>query len=719
RLALHALARLGVDAACTGLAPDDAQSLARANLRPICQVAGLTSEHVLGLIEPSSRQQEHERLRARSEALHAEGVSTYSLGVGNCLAAAGPAPSLAPEALAGFRTWLQQEYRTIEALNASWKTRFTTWEEAIALGEKAAAAAGTPAPWVDLERYLESVFAGAHAAARDAIQEAAPGARVGFVARTGSAAYLGYDWQRLAAQLGLVVLPAGSLSVEKARSYRAADCRLGLAPGHDTGPPGPERWRWYLWYALLHGLQDVWWPDALATSEWVPFTAVLDAFGGGAPAFGELVRELDAVRGGLDELLLGAERVNCGIAVYDSRSSLYLNRVERPCGTQTPAAEAAFTALLEDLGYQYDFVSAAGVVEGALDAYSVLILPAARALGDSEVAAIRRFHAAGGHLIADLAPGVADAHGARRSQAPLHDLFGACVVQAESAAPVDALVQLRLHDGPVAGESHGAVADSSVDADGAAVGGMAGLSPVWLIHRDGDALSLLLNHAVKGGYRPRAFDEDTGGLRTLLAAVLRECGVKPAAAIETMDGAVFQGECVAYRLGDAELVALLPDRAAAPQQLALAFANPFVYDLRPDAHPARACFASGAGRIERRLDGVAVYAALPYEVTGLELVAPATVFPGDRLTVGATVRTKRGTPGTHLVRVALVPQEGPGAKCPIPYYTTTVICEGGLGSAYIPLALNELGRKYRLEARDVLTGVEASAPVRVQWRTGP
>jgi hypothetical protein len=87
----------------------------------------------------------------------------------------------------------------------------------------------------------------------------------------------------------------------------------------------------------------------------------------------------------------------------------------------------AWMKLLEDSGFQYDFVSYRDVLRrraASLDRYRVLILPRTLALSDREAEAVRAWVARGGTLIADYLPGVFDEHGRGRARGALDDVFG-------------------------------------------------------------------------------------------------------------------------------------------------------------------------------------------------------------------------------------------------------------------------------------------------------
>lgn len=87
----------------------------------------------------------------------------------------------------------------------------------------------------------------------------------------------------------------------------------------------------------------------------------------------------------------------------------------------------AWCKLLEDTGFQYDFISYLDVRENNIDLnkrFKVIILPKTVCLSDREAEALRRFVAQGGTLIADYLCGVFDEHGRGRKLGVLDELFG-------------------------------------------------------------------------------------------------------------------------------------------------------------------------------------------------------------------------------------------------------------------------------------------------------
>jgi hypothetical protein len=75
--------------------------------------------------------------------------------------------------------------------------------------------------------------------------------------------------------------------------------------------------------------------------------------------------------------------------------------------------------------------------------------------------------------------------------------------------------------------------------------------------------------------------------------------------------------------------------------------------------------------------------------------------------VKITVRTDGPAPGKRLVAVDMALEDGQAPA----WARRFVACENGTGDTYFPVALNETTGKYRVRARDLLSGEEGSAGV--------
>jgi len=338
----------------------------------------------------------------------------------------------------------------------------------------------------------------------------------------------------------------------------------------------------------------------------------------------------------------------------------------------------------------------------------LLVMPAARALPNEEVQAIERFAENGGHVIADVAPGQFDGHGVPRNPAAFSELFavgrdGAC----QAGVAADGQVRFSAGEEEDAAVLAAIVPDVSVQAAAQAEAyGVVNDTPLWMMHRSGDGLRLLLNHPLsytQGGGSPQA-----KALRTFVRAFLTEAGIEPVVQVKGKADEPFPGEYIGLRYGNTDLAAVLrrPDTGRGLKRVRLRFPRErSVYNVLEGLHIVQ------LGRVSTALapGEAALYAALPYEVTELLLVAPEAVEAGRRLLVHVEVKTQGDLPGEHIVHVDLRPVGGAA----LPYYAQNVICPGGVGETYIPLCLNEADGYYEVVARDVLTGTLKTATVEI------
>jgi len=718
RLFLKTFAELGVDTVHAPATAASRFSLDEVNLYPLPELTRYTCDTAVEgtvrapcLSDPVFREEETVRLQEGAVLFWAGGSGMYSLGDGNQLIASEENVCQSPSCLEGFQETLRARYETLGALNAACGTGFASWAAVRPATEAEAATSGKFAPWIDFRRYMDTVFAGIHVHGREVIRGVDRHGRVGFRAAHGLTPYQGYDWWRLASQLDVLGVAADDLTMEKIRSYCDPHCYAAVCVGDGFVLRTIESAQWLPWRLVLHQVPAFWWTTPTGSAESATPYGALMPDGRPAPLFAAAAHEIaDLKASGLDALLLRAMRKNSGIAIYASQSSFLLNLVEPSFGCDSLCAEARFARLLENLGYQYDFVSSEQVERGRLGGYSVLVLPMARALGDAEIAAVREFHALGGHLIADVASGQFDEHGIPRAQPPLAGLFGVRYGKpVQAGEPAEAQIELALGEGhpDIRGRLSGVRPDTSLEPAGADVGGAAGGSPVWLVGDSGPGLTVLINHALPA-YTGYGAGSNERNLRALMGALLERAGATPLVRLAPPEGKAFRIECFGFRYDKADILALLSDPKVdgKRQKVTLSFGpERCVYDMRHGQRVRR------AKKVRVRLvPGEAkLYSSLPYEVNEVRVDVPETVPCGRRLPVYISVKTEGGLPGEHLVRIEIAPVSGK----PMAHYAQNVVCHEGQGDAFMPLALNEALGLYTITVRDVLTGMSAHAAVRL------
>jgi hypothetical protein len=111
-----------------------------------------------------------------------------------------------------------------------------------------------------------------------------------------------------------------------------------------------------------------------------------------------------------------------------------------------------------------------------------------------------------------------------------------------------------------------------------------------------------------------------------------------------------------------------------------------------------------------------VFALLPYAVSEVTATpAATTVQAGSTVKLAVGVTAPGAQVGFHVVRLDVF---APGRDTPHRQYSQNLACPGGVGSADIPLALSDAAGAWRIECRDVASGVTA-APATLTVQPAP
>jgi hypothetical protein len=192
---------------------------------------------------------------------------------------------------------------------------------------------------------------------------------------------------------------------------------------------------WFLWHYMLHGNQAaIAWPEG-----W--FRAGDQDI---APHVRDLKDVFEEIQGPVGEAIVDPEsRFRADpIGIYYSHPSIqagwamdalvhgrtWINRKSSldNANQSKGVLRGVWCKTLEDLGFQYDFISYLDVREGKddLSRFKVVILPKTMCLSDREAEALSTFVEQGGMLIADHLCGVFDERGKARKAGVLDPVFG-------------------------------------------------------------------------------------------------------------------------------------------------------------------------------------------------------------------------------------------------------------------------------------------------------
>jgi len=638
------------------------------------------------------------RERARGGAPY--GPPGYTLGDENYLVRPKHDVCTSPTCLAAFRRYLQEQYGTLERLNASWQTKLAGFADAMpATLPEVKDTPGRWPRWADHRQFMDGVFTRAHAMAREAIREVDPQARVGWDGVFSLNSWNGYDFYQLCRACDVLeVYALRHHQIEYMRSWHRPGSILG-AWHNRIGNADEISAKRIGWHLLLHGCNSSWYWMAYATGPALLFPDLRPT-----PQLEWLAESHAEIMGGLGKLLLHATREHDGIAIHYSQASVHAGTL---MGRRLATAQWGFARLVEDLGLQYDMLSYEQIAQGKLAGYKVLLMPACAALSDAEAKAIRSFVEQGGLVVADTAPGVLDAHCRLLPKGSLDELLG--IARAGLPKAGDAPIQLDA-EGPKA-ELPLSVHDTQLKAAGAKAWASAGNTPCVLVRHAGKGRAVVLNTAIeayedlhrRGAGRP---------VHDLMRRLLALAGVEPQTRI-TADGAdVDACETVRFAHGALEYVCIVKD-----DDIIDAKAQDVTVHLPREAHvyDVRARQPLGRRRtVETRLvpGDPRIYALLPYAVAGVTVTpAAAEVAPGTTASFQVALATGGGNlAGRHCLRVEI---RGPDGT-PRRHYAQNVLTETNTTTVRVGLALNDAPGTWQIRATDIATGRSGAAPFTVR-----
>jgi hypothetical protein len=354
-----------------------------------------------------------------------------------------------PLSLDWFRNWLGNKYLQIHSLNKEWDTDFKSFDEVMPKGfeevrkhaPKLPLSKWNLAPWMEFRQFMDFQFAQVLAELTRYTNSIDPHTPAGFVGGQGPGPWGGYDYAMLARAVQWMEAYDIHATNEILRSFWNDERRPRMQTFSSTKNPKLDSW--FLWYYMLHGNQAVIaWPEGWFGSDGKEI----------APYILANKNTFEEIQGKVSEPIVNPNATfdPDPIGIYYSHPSLQAgwamdaivhgrNWVNRNGSidnrNQTMGIlRNVWCKVLEDLGFQYDFISYLDVEEEMVKLnkkFKVIILPKTVCLSDKEALALKKFVCDGGILIADYLCGIMDEHGRGREKGILDDLFG--IVRDETA----------------------------------------------------------------------------------------------------------------------------------------------------------------------------------------------------------------------------------------------------------------------------------------------
>jgi hypothetical protein len=620
------------------------------------------------------------------------------------------------ESLRRYRAYLQAQYKTLAALNASWGTHYTDWDAIPATLDRDLTAQTTNlAPWVDFRLFIADEEYQADKRHAERVREA-----------MGGQAYIGLDAFTTTGQ----VIPYGGVDFGRLLGtgvfnfYCPYDDHLMIASM--ARGPVVEYIGWGMGKPTYFGYP---WRDAFRGA-WGSFRYIADTFfsqfGWIQPAGGWIGAGTEQLRQGVGKVLMGAQRELSPIAILYSYPSMITSAAAGRWVEGEPSnthlmwrpedwSRQAFERELTQCGVSFGYLTDQQVEQGALAGKKLLIIPEfmGMSLSDATCAAIRQFVENGGLVVADLCPAVCDEHGKLREVAGhlrggLDDLFGvthdrfAFVQRAQ-----DYLVGITKND-PLVDNNGWWIGEwfekTLKVTDGTALGKHWFLDiPAFVVKQTGKGQTLLMNFLQSATVKRNGQPEEDD--LKMVQLFLRAAGITPP--VDLVDNAgvslLKDYEVNVLRDGPIEYTGVYcvtsPDN---PEDVSVVFADARdTYDVRAGKYLGRVKQAA----IPIKAYGAALFARLDYQVAGLTVTA-GEAARGSAVPVAVKL-TFRGTdhPGRHVVRLEVIAPDGQSDF----FYTRNVNVENRAWRSEIHTAFNDQPGEWTIKAREVLSGATATA----------
>ncbi len=504
--------------------------------------------------------------------------------------------------VAGYHTWLERQYGTIENLNQRWQSQYKDFSQAAPVSFEDIRGNHNRPPfrqwnlacWMNWRSYMDWQLADCLRELTLFTNQLDPATPAGITGGQQPAPYGGYDYSQVSGAVQWIESYDIGGTCEILRSLWCWPRRKPyVQTWFSTGEA--KRDAWFLWYYLLHGCRGVIaWPDR--DGSWFHY-----GDGGIAPFIRENTETIREVQSELSRSILDpAVRFDADpIAVFYSHPSVqaswvmdaathkgtWPNRSSSMDNNNQSAGinRVAWFKLLEDCGYQYQVVTADQVAAGELvkQGYRVLILNRAICLSDAQAAAMVDFVKQGGTIIAESVTGVLDENGVGRAKGGvLDELFG--IQRDESKGYLDGRGITEI-DGEKYQKPFGerlsyqgalkyqgiAVYERGTRASGGQAGGSTGGADVLIAKRTGAGRSVYLNLTPVAYFDMDSRLGEYGTVwREIMGNLLKESGLAPRVQVLAEGKPVPLAEAVFWRKEDKMTLGIIknPTRKAATSE---------------------------------------------------------------------------------------------------------------------------------------------------------
>ncbi len=693
-----------------------------------------------------------------------------------------------------FRDWLKKEYPSLDALNKEWDCSFSDWSEVVPYTNDETRILNMPeyrdrmlkmitgdkklfvipwdkrtapekrnyASWADWRSFQDGAWAKALTDIAEATRKADPATPVGILGAQAPSPYGGFDYDKLFTS-GMNWIEAYDISCSKEilRSFNkrlAPDKRWITTRTHFPGGDAGVYCVWY--YVLMRDSNNVVWQ--LFNPKEGGFFEDEKSMKPTEKAV-TLRESFLEVSDGIGKMLMESEEPLYPIAIYLSQSSSQAHWMidsESDGATWIKRSGSwegrnnsqnndnlSWTKLLDDLGYQYDFVGKSSLLAGELfkKGYRLLVLPKTISLSDAEAEAIRKFAESGGVVIADTMTGTLDGHckarpgfkgaldkffGIRRTNYDISEGYKEdvwpepCFVFAPSS---DGELIFKDASSPLAKgyspQKNFYVPESGISEDGSEAIAAQGDTPAFFMKKHGAGSSLYMSASILRYCEDRLEPDKVAAIRTAVGNAIREFAKlapsstamengKPCNLIKSrrysfgenawLLGFSFNAKLIQDDLGNVKIDGL---ENTAPRDVELRFDRKgHLYDLRRGKYLGEGSSCT----VSVRPSEAELISVLPYKIEEISLSGIPAASADGAISVAAEAKIETGSglaSARHLVRFEFFSPSGVRAR----YATVFANAEKGVAKARIHLSPNDAAGTWELIAHDVHTGTRSQA----------
>ncbi len=574
-----------------------------------------------------------------------------------------------PDCLQDFRTQMQEQFASIDRLNAEWGKTFASFAEVQPVQLQELTDKARLGAFVDHKLFMNRVFAEKYLGnLRKYLQAEVPDSIIG-LSGTVNPGY-SFDWALVLRQLDYLAYYDGiqrKLVQDLARPEMLAGQWFGgyVAPTHRSDGYINS----YFWRDLLSGarLSPFYAPRAGITGELL-LTPCLD----------EYQKILSEAKRGLARLVFNSQP-RPRVAMLYSQGSFFV-----AAGTvganEFQNSLSGWHALLGDLGIDYRFIYAPELPEKLNADYQVLILPCALMMSDQQLAAVEKFLQAGGTVLSDFDFGAYNEHGTLRPGRKIPDIAISKYL-GEDFRSSDASLPLRQSQKV----GQGRVCQLNFL--------LGGYQQVVLSGTGGEVAS-----EVSGA------EKLCQAMRQIVSEELSQAEVTRERVITGTDGQPVQAE-TSWRefQGNYVLGVWKTDRKVQTTDEASGIdvnitlpKTGHIYDIRAGRY-----LGQGKQVPSKIISGAAkVYSVLTHKVEKVQLQHSPEIRRGEELAFTASVEAGNA-PGGHVLHCELI---GPERR-----YAFNLTAPNGQAEGSRQLAYNDLPGVWQLEVTDVNSGVKASS----------